>query len=355
MSRKVISLIFFVSLFLFLLPATPAGAAGVPTPESFFGFVPGSDRNLIDYEQLIAYLQKVDEASSRMKMIGIGNSPMGRPMYIAFFSSEENLNNLSRMQEIKRKLALDATLSDADQQQLIREGKVFVVATLSMHSTEVGPSQAAPLEAYDLVTTTDPEKKAWLDKVVFMMVPCHNPDGMDMVVKNYRKYKGTKYEGAALPRVYHKYVGHDNNRDFVILTQEDTRNIQRIFTQTWFPQVMVEKHQMGPTGPRYFVPPNSDPIAINIDANMWTWTGIFGQNLINDMTHAGLAGVSQHYAFDNYWPGSTETCIWQNVIAFLTECASARIATPVYVEPNELRVGGKGLAEYKKSINMPLP
>ncbi len=356
MTKKSVAVVFLLfSFFPVLFPLSSVRAGEVPTPESFFGFVPGSDRNLFDYEQLVAYLQKVDEASPRMKMIGIGKSPMGRPMYIAFFSSEANLNNLSRLQEINRTLALDATISDAEQQKLIKEGRVFVTATLSMHSDEVGPAQASALEAYELVTTTDPEKLAWLDKVVFMMVPCHNPDGMDLVVKNYWKYKGTKYEGASLPGVYHKYVGHDNNRDFVILTQQDTRNIQRIFTQTWFPQVMVEKHQMGTTGPRYFVPPNSDPIAINIDASMWTWTGIFGQNLINDMTRAGLAGVSQHYAFDNYWPGSTETCIWQNVIAFLTECASARYATPVYVEPNELRVGGKGLSEYKKSINMPLP
>ncbi len=356
MSKKLLSFFLFIS-FLFLWGGvTPVSGAGeVPSPESFFGFRPGSDKMLIDYEQLISYLQKVDEASPRLKMVEIGKSPMGRPMYIAFFSSPENLDNLDKLKEINRKLALDPALTAEEQQQLIREGRVFVAATLSMHSTEVGPAQAAPLEAYELTTTADPGKLAWLDKVVFMMIPCHNPDGMDLVVKNYRKYKGTKYEAAALPRVYHKYVGHDNNRDFVILTQEDTRNIQRIFTQTWFPQVMVEKHQMGSTGPRYFVPPNSDPIATNIDANMWTWTGIFGQNLINDMTDAGLAGVSQHYAFDNYWPGSTETCIWQNVIAFLTECASAHVASPVYVEPGELTVHGKGLSEYKKSINMPMP
>jgi len=354
MSKRMIRF-FRIVLPAFFLMAGFVYAGEVPAPKSFFGFVPGPDRMLIDYEQLIGYLQKVDEASPRMKMLEIGKSPMGRPMYVAFFSSEENIKNLDRLKEINKKLALDPTLTAEQQQQYIREGKVFVVATLSMHSTEVAPSQAAPLEAYELTTTKDPEKLAWLDKVVFMMVPCHNPDGMDLVVKNYRKYKGTKYEGAALPRVYHKYVGHDNNRDFVILTQEDTRSIQRLFTQTWFPQVMVEKHQMGTTGPRYFVPPNSDPIAMNVDATMWTWTGIFGQNLINDMTDAGLAGVSQHYAFDDYWPGSTETCLWQNVIAFLTEAASARIASPVYIEPGELSVHGKGLSEYKKSINMPMP
>ncbi|MCA1746465.1 MAG: hypothetical protein LC655_02115, partial [Bacteroidales bacterium] len=155
--------------------------------------------------------------------------------------------------------------------------------------------------------------------------------------------------------VYHKYVGHDNNRDFVILSQEDTKAIAAIYNQTWFPQVMVEKHQMGSTGVRYFVPPNHDPIAENISAGIFSWSGLFGQNMAKDMTVAGQAGVAQHYLFDNYWPGSTETCIWKNVIGMLTEAASVRTASPVYIEPNELKVGGKGLSEYKKSVNMLLP
>ncbi|HSG27254.1 MAG TPA: M14 family metallopeptidase, partial [Candidatus Krumholzibacterium sp.] len=229
------------------------------------------------------------------------------------------------------------------------------LATLSMHSTEVGPSQSAPLIAYDLATSADPEVNAWLDDVVYMMVPCHNPDGMDMVVEHHRKYKGTKYEGSRMPGIYHKYVGHDNNRDFVALTQSDTRAISRITSLDWFPQVMVEKHQMGSSGVRYFVPPNHDPIAENIDARLWNWIGIFGSNMMKDMTEAGLAGIAQHYLFDEYWPGSTGTCGWKNVITFLTEAASVQGAKPIYIEPSELSVHGKGLSEYKKSINMPLP
>jgi hypothetical protein len=150
-------------------------------------------------------------------------------------------------------------------------------------------------------------------------------------------------------------VGHDNNRDFVILTQSDTRAIASIYNKDWFPQVMVEKHQMGSTGTRYFVPPPHDPIAENVDAGVWSWIGIFGSNMMTDMTKEGLGGVSQRFLFDDYWPGSTETCIWKNVIGMLTEGASAKVATPIFIEPNELQVGGKGLSEYKKSINMPLP
>ncbi|MCK7538289.1 MAG: M14 family metallopeptidase [Marinilabiliales bacterium] len=222
-----------------------------------------------------------------------------------------------------------------------------------MHSTEVAPSQAAPLIAYQLVTSADPLIRKYLDDVVYMMVPYHNPDGMDLVVENYKKYRGTQYEGASLPQVYHKYVGHDNNRDFISLTQEDTRAIARIYNLDWFPQVMVEKHQMGSTGIRYFVPPAHDPIAENVDGELWSWTGVFGTNMLRDLTGAGLTGVGQKTIFDMYWPGSTETCIWKNVIGMLTEAASVREASPLYIEPNELQASGKGLSEYDKSINFP--
>lgn len=346
-------IILFMGLFSIQPGLITAGT--IETPEQYFGFKPGTDRMLFKYEQLIGYLQKLEAASDRLKMVEIGQSPLGRTMYIAFISAPENINNLETLKKINRDLALNPGIPEADREAMIRQGKVFFLATLSMHSTEVGPSQAAPLIAYQLLTAQDEETMNWLDNVVYMMVPCHNPDGMNMVVEHYLKYRGTKYEGCSLPGVYHKYVGHDNNRDFVSLSQSDTRAIAAIYNREWFPQVMVEKHQMGSTGPRYYVPPNHDPIAENIDAGIWNWSGLFGANMIKDMTAAGLKGIAQHYLFDDYWPGSTETCIWKNVIGFLTEGASSRVATPIFVEPNELRAGGKGLSEYKKSINMPLP
>ena len=325
------------------------------TPKDYFGFQPGSEGNLFNYEQLISYLQTLDQNSSRLKMEQIGESPMGKPMYILFISSEENIQNLDKLKTMNRELMLNPNLSSDEQNKLVEQAKVFFLATLSMHSSEVGPAQAASLIAYDYATTADPELLSYFDDVVYMMVPNHNPDGMDMVVANYLKYKGTKYEGATLPGLYHKYVGHDNNRDFITLSQSDSRAISSITSTTWFPQVMVEKHQMGSRGPRYFVPPNHDPIAENIDPGLWNWNGLFGTNMIKDLTGAGLKGVSQGYAFDNYWPGSTETCLWKNVMAFLTEAASVDDATSIYIEPNELSVSGKGLAEYEISANMPDP
>ncbi|MBN2698985.1 MAG: hypothetical protein JXR52_09170, partial [Bacteroidales bacterium] len=192
-------------------------------PADYFGFEPGTDRKLFDYEELTGYMQKLDEESPRIRMEEIGKSPMGKPMYIAFISAAENLLKLDGMKQVNRELAMNPDIPADTLEKYMRDGKVFVLATLSMHSGEVGPSQSAPLIAYDLATTQDEKKLEWLENVVYMMVPCHNPDGMDMVVENYRKHTGTRYEGASLPGVYHKYVGHDNNRDFVILSQEDNR------------------------------------------------------------------------------------------------------------------------------------
>ena len=354
--KKFKTIVFVFSLFLFIaFSSTLFAAEKITTPEEYLGFKPGTDRMLLDYEQLIGYLKTVEKQTDRLKLVKIGETPMGKDMYIAFISSAENINNLQNLKNINRELALNPNLSDDELKTMVKNGRVFVLGTLSMHSGEVGPSQAAPLIAYKLITAKDRKTLNILKNVVYAMVPCHNPDGMDMVVNHYRKYKGTKYEGSTFPGVYHKYVGHDNNRDFVSLTQKDTKAIARISNKDWFPQVMVEKHQMGSTTARYFVPPFHDPIAENIDAGFWDWMGVFGSNLLKDMTRDGCAGVSQHYLFDDYWPGSTETSLWKNVISMLTECASAKYATPIYVEPTELNVHGKGLSEYKKSVNMPLP
>jgi hypothetical protein len=325
------------------------------SPEAFFGFNPGEDKKLISYEELINYLLLLDKESPMLKMHHAGNSPLGKPMYITFISAEENINNLEKLQEINRQLAINHSIAENERAKMIKDGKVFAMATLSMHSNEVGPSQAAPAMAYELIYDRFDESKEFLNNVVLMLIPCHNPDGMEMIVDYYKKTLNTQYEGSSLPGVYHKYVGHNNNRDFVSLTQEDTKVVADIYNIIWYPQVFVEKHQMGITDPRYFVPPAHDPISENIDEGIWNWNWVFGSNMSKYMTNKGLTGITQHYLFDDYWPGSTQTCAWKNVIGMLTEAASAKIASPVYVEKSEMRVIGKGLGEYKKSINMPVP
>ena len=337
------------------VPFAAAAAPAVPSPRQAFGFEPGADRELFDYEQLVTYLQDVARASDRVQLREVGRSPEGRPMYVAFVSAPGNLARLDELRRINERLALDPDIPAEERAGLVRDGRVFVMETLSMHSDEVGPTQALPAWVHELATTQDAATLSRLAQVVLMIVPSHNPDGMDMVVRYYRQWKGTPYEGTDFPGLYHRYVGHDNNRDFVTLTQADTRVVSRLFSTEWFPQVLAEKHQMGETNPRYFVPPNHDPIAENVDEALWTWSASFGAAMARDMGADGLTGVATHWAFDNYWPGSTETSLWKNVVSLLTEGASARIASPVWIEPNELSGRGKGLSEHRKGVNMPAP
>jgi hypothetical protein len=324
-------------------------------PTEHFGFEPGADRMLFGYEQMMEYFKLLETQTGRVKTFEIGKTPMGRPLYMVCILSEDNINNIEELKEINRKLALDYNLSKQEVDGLKAKGRVFVLGTLSMHSTEVAPAQAAPTIAYLLAKAKGADTLSWLDNTVYMMVPSHNPDGMNMVVDNYMENKSTKYEGTSLPGVYHKYVGHNINRDFVLLTQPENKAISALTSTDWFPQVMVEKHQMGTTGVRFFVPPNHDPIAQNIDETLWSWIGIFGASMLNDMTALGQTGIAQRHQFDNYWPGSTETCLWKNVISFLTESASVKTASPVFIEMNELKVRGKGLSEYKKGANLIAP
>jgi hypothetical protein len=274
---------------------------------------------------------------------------------VAFVSAPENLARLEELRRINERLALDPAIPAEERARLVRDGRVFIMETLSMHSDEVGPSQAAAPLVHQLATTQDPATLAQLAQAVLMIVPCHNPDGMDLVVRYYRQGKGTPYEGSWFPGLYHRYVGHDNNRDFVMLTQADTRVISRLYSTEWYPQVLVEKHQMMDTGPRYYVPPSHDPIAENVDEALWTWTASLGSSMARDMGAEGLTGVATHWLFDDYWPGATTTSAWKNVVSLLTEAASAQVATPLWIEPSELAVGGKGLSEYKKGVNLPAP
>ncbi len=348
MKRIILFLFYFLPIVIFC-----ANAQNITTPEQYFGFQPGTDKMLFSYDQLVGYLMKIETQSPMVKIEPIGKTAMGKTLYAVLVSSAENIKRINSLKEINKQLAINCSLRPNEIDSLVLEGKVFALATLSMHSNEVGPTQALPIIVHRLIT--EQSLQAALNDVVYMAVACHNPDGMDMVVDYYNQYKGTKYEGGPLPNLYHKYVGHDNNRDFITLTQPETKAISQLTSHEWFPQVMVEKHQMGLTGPRYFVPPYHDPIAQVIDARLYAWINLFGQNMLNDLTTKGYQGVSQQNLFDNYWPGSTETCLWKNVISMLTEAASARIATPVYIEPTELTGTSKGLAEYKKGINMLLP
>src|SRR5262245_1743034 len=113
-------------LFLFLLavPATlPAQAPAIPTPESVFGFAPGAEKKLANYEKVVEYYRKVDAASDRVRMFEAGKSAQGRTFAFVLVSSKANLERLDRYREIARRLAHPEGLTDSEARALAKEGK----------------------------------------------------------------------------------------------------------------------------------------------------------------------------------------------------------------------------------------
>jgi hypothetical protein len=335
---------------------SPAVAADVPTPESFLGFTPGADRQLASWPQVIAYLNAVDAASDRVSIEIAGKSTLGNDMPVVILTSAANQGRLDRYREIARRLAFPAGLSEGETKALIDEGKVIALVSCSIHSTEVGSTQMALSFVHEFATTTDPDKLAWMDDVVLLIMPSINPDGQVLVRDWYEKNKGTSFEGGPMPWLYHHYVGHDDNRDFYMLTQKETRVVNDVLYKRWFPQAFLDEHQMGSTGPRMFVPPQTDPLAPEVHSLIFRQADLLGTNMARRLEEAGKLGVGSDMIYDSYWPGGTRnTAWWKNVTGLLTEVASARIATPIYIEPGELEGGEKGLPEYGRRSNFPSP
>jgi hypothetical protein len=339
-----------------LLASCVASAAPVPSPSQFLGFEVGADRKLADYRQIVSYFKALQAASPRVSLEVLGKTTLNEDLLMAVISSEENIRNQKRIREIARKLADPRGLSEKDVAALAREGKVVLLVTCNIHSTEIGASQMAMEWAHALATADDLQTKKRLEDVVLLLVPSLNPDGQIMETEWYRKNLGTRFEGSRMPWLYHPYVGHDDNRDWYMLTQKETQAMTRAVYKEWFPQVWLDEHQMGSAGPRIFVPPYADPVSTEIHPLVWREVNLIGSNMALRLEEAEKSGVIYGFSYDAYWPGGTKnTAWWKNISGLLTEVASARLATPIELAPGELLGGRKGLVEYGPQTNFPNP
>ncbi|MGH9315759.1 MAG: M14 family zinc carboxypeptidase, partial [Thermoanaerobaculia bacterium] len=228
---KAVPALFFAAAALF--------AASAPTPSEFLKIPVGADRTLADYRQITAYFRALEKVSPRVKIEVLGKTTLNEDMIMAVISSEENVRNAKGIQAAAKKLADPRGLSEADLEKIARDGKVVLLVTCNIHSSEIGSTQMAMEWAHALATADDPQTKKRLENVVLLLVPSLNPDGQIMEVEWYRKNLGTKFEGSRMPWLYHHYVGHDNNRDWFQLTQKETKAMTRSVYTEWFPQVWL--------------------------------------------------------------------------------------------------------------------
>ena len=351
-------LICFVLMTLLLVLVTPLAKAQqkVTSPEDFFGFQLGSDRNIARWDKIVEYYYLLEKESDKLKVINMGPSTEGNPFLVVIISSSDNLSNLDQLQEINSKISDPRGIAESEIKNLVQEGKAVICQSMSLHATEIGGTQTAPELTYDLITRNDEETERILDNVLFFLIPSFNPDGQIMVTDWYRKTVGTEYEGTGLPWLYHKYVGHDNNRDGDYLNMIESVYAAKIMYRDWVPQAYIDHHQMGSYGARFYVPPYSEPIRPYADPLIWREHSWYGAHIAYKLEEAGKAGIlnaAQYPGWGHFgWHWITP---FHNIAGMLTESASARLATPLFIHPDQLRGGARQFPEYEAQTNFPNP
>jgi hypothetical protein len=325
----------------------------VPSPQEHLGYHVGTDRKLADWPEIVEYFMKVAEASPRVNVEEVGKTTEGNPFIYATISSPENLERLEELRQAQLRLSNPKGLTDAEAADLVEKNKTVVLITCSIHSTEVGGSQMSLELLHRLATEESPELAEILDNVIFLFVPSLNPDGNRIVVDWYNRYLNTEYEGTSPPMVYHKYAGHDNNRDWYMFTLKETQLTVEHIHNRWHPQIVYDIHQMGSRGPRLYVPPFTDPYEPNVDPILTSGVNLMGISMADALAREGKRGVATNWEFDAWTPARAYQH-YHGGIRILSEAASVKIATPIEIKPEELKPD-RGFYPMEARWNHPLP
>lgn len=329
----------------------------VTAPETWFGHQLGADRKIARWDKIVEYFRQLDKESDRIQVVDLGPSTEGNPFLLAIISSPENLRNLEELRQINLQIADPRGQNEAAIKQLVKQGKAVILQSMSLHASEIGGTQMAPELAYDLLTRECEETKRILDNVIFLMVPCFNPDGQQMVTDWYNRWLGTEYEGCSMPWLYHKYAGHDNNRDAFMQNLVETQYVGRLLLRDWRPQAYQDHHHMGSYGARLYVSPYSDPVRPNADPLIWRELSWYGAHMAYKLEEQGKTGILNGAQFPGWGHfGFHWLTNHHNIAGMLTESASAKLATPLYIQPSQLEgADQRTLPEYNEQTNFPHP
>ncbi len=309
-------------LTLLIFAATLASAQQIIAPKQHFGFNIGDDYRMASYSQLESYWKKLVTESNRVKLADIGLTAEGRHQWMLVVSAPENLANLEHYRDISRKLAHAEGLNPTQARTLAKEGKAVVWVDGGLHATESVGSQQLIEMSYQMASRGDEETLRLLRDDILLLVPA-NPDGMQLTADWYmRNPNETKRSFANLPRLYEKYIGHDNNRDSRTSNMAETTNINRQIFVEWNPQLMYNHHQSGPAGEVIFIPPFRDPVNHNLDALVTLGIQSVGTAMHERLVAQGKggSGMRTQANYDGWWDGGIRnTCTYHNTISILTE------------------------------------
>jgi hypothetical protein len=315
-------LLILAAAFLCTAAARKHAPPRITTPKEALGFNLGDDYQMASYTQLEAYWKQLASQSDRLKLVDIGPTAEHRRQYMMIISAPDNIRHLDRCQQIAQQLAHGENLTDDQAHALAHDGKAIVWIDGGLHATETVGSQQEMEWVYQMASRDDPETMRFLNDTILLCVLA-NPDGQELVSKWYMREKDPEKRSLEnLPLLFQHYIGHDNNRDFYMSNMPETTNMNRQLFSEWFPEIVYNHHQTGPSGTVIFMPPFRDPFNYNLDPLIPLDIEAVGTAMHQRLVEEGKGGSVQRSGsnYSTWWNGGLRTVVYfHNMIGLLTE------------------------------------
>lgn len=245
--------IFFIVIVLNCFAIVGKSQSDVTSPKEFLGYSLGDA--FTPHHQVAAYFEKIAVESDQVKLVKYGETYEGRPLVVAFVSSQENIANLEdiRVNNLKK--------AGMEQGEPVLNNKIIVWLSYSVHGNEASSTEAAMATIYNLIGGTNNKAADWLKNTVVVIDPCINPDGRDRYVHWYKENKSSKLQPNLIgadhlepwPGGRMNHYMFDLNRDWAWLSQQESVYRVAIYNN-WLPQIHVDFHEQGYNNPYYFAP-----------------------------------------------------------------------------------------------------
>ena len=230
-------------------------------------------------------------------------------------------------------------MSKEEAAQLAKEGKAIVWIDGGLHATEVVGIHQWIETLYQIITRNDEETNRILKSTIILFVHA-NPDGQELVSNWYMRNADTlKRSTSLLPRLYQKYIGHDNNRDFFMMNMSESKNMSRQQYIEWMPQVLYNHHQTGPPGSVVAGPPYRDPFNYVYDPLLVTGIDALGAAMSSRLNAENKPGYTMKSGsvYSTWWNGGLRTtAYYHNIIGLLTEIIGNPTPMSIPVTPARL-------------------
>jgi len=342
-------------------PTAAAEGTGLhlPEPAAFFGFAPGREGRLATWSAICDYMRALAAASPHVRLLHLGTSLEGRPLMALAIAAPGVLAAIDAIAAAQQALTAQTAPPGSGTGSAGLFGQAggpdvaIVLQTCGVHALEAAAPQAAPELAAELALRADAAAAHIRERILFLLVPALDPDGLDRMHAWTEWARGRVSPGLSPPGLYRRYAEHDINRDWIMQTQPEIRAAVDGIHARFLPHVVLDMHEMWTHGPRMFLPPYAPPADPAADPEVIARAGRLGARIAERLSAQDIRGVATGVVFDAYSPARAYVH-YHGGVRILCETAGAGLAASLTVPADRLRPTG-GLDPRLPSERQPHP